>query len=40
MSFPTTEAHESSKVRGRVKRETGKTEARRLMERKAKQKHI
>ena len=32
-------AHESSKVGGRGKRETGKTEARRLMERKAKQKH-
>ena len=30
-------AHESSKVGGRGKRETGKTEARRLMERKAAQ---
>ena len=30
-------AHESSKVGGRGKRETGKTEARRMMERKAKQ---
>ena len=30
-------AHESSKVGGRGKRETGKTEARRLMERKVAQ---
>ena len=33
-------AHESSKVGGRGKRETGKTEARRLMEGKTKQKKI
>ena len=33
-------AHESSKVGGRLKREIGKTEARRLMERKAAQKKL
>ena len=33
-------AHEANKAGGRGKRETGKTEAKRLMERKAKQKHI